>query len=99
MASNLPLWKELPQIAFWLLPTGLGYRLASARNGPDTFWRMSVGLPKPTLAATKAGLMLWSSASGIVSGVRGTPQPNELAVWETASVAESRTWLTYLCQL
>jgi len=22
--KNLPLWKELPQIAFWLLPVGLG---------------------------------------------------------------------------
>jgi uncharacterized membrane protein len=25
--KNLPLWKELPQIAFWLLPTGLGIPL------------------------------------------------------------------------
>jgi hypothetical protein len=22
--KNLPLWRELPQIAFWLLPAGLG---------------------------------------------------------------------------
>jgi hypothetical protein len=25
--KNLPLWKELPQIAFWLLPAGLGIPL------------------------------------------------------------------------
>jgi hypothetical protein len=25
--KNLPLWKELPQIAFWLLPAGLGMPL------------------------------------------------------------------------
>jgi len=25
--KHLPLWKELPQIAFWLLPTGLGIPL------------------------------------------------------------------------
>ena len=27
--KNLPLWKELPQIAFWLLPAGLGIPLSS----------------------------------------------------------------------
>ena len=25
--KNLPFWKELPQIAFWLLPAGLGLPL------------------------------------------------------------------------
>jgi len=25
--KNLPLWRELPQIAFWLLPAGLGIPL------------------------------------------------------------------------
>ena len=25
--KNLPLWKELPQIVFWLLPAGLGIPL------------------------------------------------------------------------
>jgi hypothetical protein len=25
--KNLPLWKELPQITFWLLPAGLGIPL------------------------------------------------------------------------
>jgi hypothetical protein len=25
--KHLPLWKELPQIAFWLLPAGLGIPL------------------------------------------------------------------------
>jgi hypothetical protein len=25
--KHLPLWKELPQVAFWFLPTGLGLPL------------------------------------------------------------------------
>ena len=43
--KNLPLWRELPQIAFWLLPAAIGIPLIARAldgAGEDTF--------KPVLA-------------------------------------------------
>src|SRR5262249_7455885 len=37
--KHLPLWKELPQISFWLLPAGLGIPLLRALLNHPLAWR------------------------------------------------------------